>query len=175
MNHRSDDSGFSLVEVVLAIGVIAFAIVAILGVLPIGLSANHSSQGETRATQIAQDIFAALENQARPLASPASALNPGAYINQQATVPEPTASPGVFNQPVNLTGGTYNWGADSDGNLAQSYTASLAYKVTVTIAANPATSPTPFDSTYSALVTVRVAWQPVNQNYRDFTRVITRY
>ena len=174
MNRRFS-AAFSLVEVVLAIGVIAFAVVAILGLLPVGLSTNHSSQGETRATQIAQDIFAALENQARPLASPASALNPSAYINQQMTIPEPTASPSPFNQPLNLTGGTYNWGADSDGNLRSNYTPTLPYQVTVTVTPSPATSPTPFNSTYAATVTVRVAWRPVAQNYRDFTRIITRY
>lgn len=175
MKHKHSTAAFSLVEVVLAIGVVAFAIVAIIGLIPAGLSANHSSQGETRATQIAQDIFAALENQARPLFSPtAPPLNTSAYINQQPTVPQPTASPSPFIQSVNLNGGTFTWSADSDGNL-KTYQANLPYKVTVTITPNPATSPAPFNPGYACTVAVRVAWQPVTQNYRDFTRVITRY
>jgi len=42
-------AGFSLVEVVLALGVVAFAIVAILGIVPTGLSSSHGAQDETRA------------------------------------------------------------------------------------------------------------------------------
>src|SRR5438132_12920260 len=55
--------GFSLAEVVLALGVVSFAIVAILGVLPLGLQTGKSSQDETRATQIAQSVFASLTTQ----------------------------------------------------------------------------------------------------------------
>src|SRR5437588_10791841 len=55
---------FSLVEVVLALGVISFAIVAILGIFPIGLSTGHSAQDETRAPQIAQMILSSLTAQA---------------------------------------------------------------------------------------------------------------
>src|SRR3954467_13083751 len=57
-------NAFSLVEVVLALGVISFAIVAILGVFPVGLSTGHSAQDETRAPQIAQMILSSLTAQA---------------------------------------------------------------------------------------------------------------
>ena len=43
--------GFSLVEVVLALGVVGFALVAILGVFPVGLTTQHSAQDDTRAAQ----------------------------------------------------------------------------------------------------------------------------
>jgi uncharacterized protein (TIGR02598 family) len=174
MKRFRSKTGFSLVEVVLAIGVIGFAIVAILGVLPVGLSSSHSSQGETRATQIAQDTFAALSTQARTTVSPTT-LNPSAVVNQLSTSGQSTPNPTAFNQNVALTGGTYTWGADSDGNLKSSYTLALPYKVTVTITLDPATSPTPFNNGYAATVAIRIAWQPINQNYRDFTRVITKY
>ncbi|GAB4171444.1 MAG: hypothetical protein Fur0032_10650 [Terrimicrobiaceae bacterium] len=51
---------FSLVEVVLALGVISFAIVAIMGMLPVALRTGLDSQRETRATNIARMIFSDL-------------------------------------------------------------------------------------------------------------------
>lgn len=49
--------GFSLIEIVLAIGIIAFAIVAIMGMFPVALRSAQESQRETRAALIAQDIY----------------------------------------------------------------------------------------------------------------------
>jgi len=52
--------GFSLVEVVLALGVISFALVGIMGLFPVALKSAQESQRETRATLIAQQIFSDL-------------------------------------------------------------------------------------------------------------------
>ena len=49
-------SGFSLIEVTLAIGVIAFALLAILGLIPIGMRSGRESIDATRTAQIAQDV-----------------------------------------------------------------------------------------------------------------------
>src|SRR5438046_9902555 len=56
--------GFSLAEVVIALGVIAIAVVAILALFPAALQTGHSAQDETRAAQIAQTIFPSLAGQA---------------------------------------------------------------------------------------------------------------
>jgi len=56
--------GFTLVEVVIALGVIAVAVLAILAVFPAALQTGHSAQDETRAAQIAQTIFPSLAGQA---------------------------------------------------------------------------------------------------------------
>ena len=53
--------GFSLVEIVLALGVISFAMVGIMGMLPVALRVGLESQRETRATHIAQSIFSDLK------------------------------------------------------------------------------------------------------------------
>jgi uncharacterized protein (TIGR02598 family) len=50
--------GFSLIEVTLALGVIAFALVAIMGLFPVAMKSATESQRETRATFIAQSVFA---------------------------------------------------------------------------------------------------------------------
>ncbi len=56
-------SGFSLIEVVLALGVISFSLVAILAVFPAGFSANRSSIDDTRAAQLAQALVATIDAQ----------------------------------------------------------------------------------------------------------------
>ena len=52
--------GFSLVEVTLAIGVAGFALLAIFGLLPVGLSSNQASIQQTEAANIVTGIVADL-------------------------------------------------------------------------------------------------------------------
>jgi len=54
---RRRQSGFSLVEVVLAVGVIAFAFVAIMGLLPAGLQQFRQAVDNSVCTQIAQRVI----------------------------------------------------------------------------------------------------------------------
>jgi type II secretory pathway pseudopilin PulG len=56
-------AAFSLVEVVLALGVIGFALLAIIGLLPIGLQSGRASIQETRANHLAEQIFSTLRSQ----------------------------------------------------------------------------------------------------------------
>lgn len=60
--HSAVAGAFSLVEVVLAIGVISFALVAIIGLFPVASRTAVESQRETRAALIAQQIFADLRS-----------------------------------------------------------------------------------------------------------------
>jgi len=165
MNRRSKRAthkravAFSLVEVVLALGVIAIAITAILGLLPVALSTGHSAQDETRAAQIAEDMISAMTSQA-----------PTSFTNVTLPVP-PT---------IDLTNPSgYTFSADNDGNLA-AYSPSLPY--TVILAINP--NPAGFDSGYASQVTVRVVSPPLpnpsatptgNQTIRDYVRIISKY
>ena len=50
------NQGFSLIEVTLAIGIIAFAFVALFGLLPTGLQTFRGSIDQTNDTNILQDI-----------------------------------------------------------------------------------------------------------------------
>ncbi|HEY0257242.1 MAG TPA: prepilin-type N-terminal cleavage/methylation domain-containing protein [Candidatus Methylacidiphilales bacterium] len=54
--------GFSLVEVVIALAVISFALLVLIGLLPIALRANQSSAQETQATCILSGVAADLRN-----------------------------------------------------------------------------------------------------------------
>jgi uncharacterized protein (TIGR02598 family) len=50
-------AAFSLVEIVLALGIISFALVGIMGLFPVAMKSAQESQRETRAAQIAMQIF----------------------------------------------------------------------------------------------------------------------
>lgn len=52
---------FSLVEVVIALGIVSFAVVAIVGMLPMALKTAKDSMFETDATLAAQRIFSELQ------------------------------------------------------------------------------------------------------------------
>jgi len=54
-------AGFSLVEVALALGLLAFSLVAMLGVFPVGVTQSASSVDETRGIQLAHSVFSTLQ------------------------------------------------------------------------------------------------------------------
>ena len=47
IHQRKTQGGFSIAEVMLAIGVVAFGLVAVLGVLPVGLTVQKDNREET--------------------------------------------------------------------------------------------------------------------------------
>jgi len=55
-------SGFSLVEVVISIGIFAFVIVGIVGLFPAALRVRAESALDTRAAMIAQQLMAAVDS-----------------------------------------------------------------------------------------------------------------
>ena len=59
--RRRPPTGFSLVEVVIALGIVSFAVLAIVGMLPMALKSAQESMRETDATLIAQRIFSELK------------------------------------------------------------------------------------------------------------------
>lgn len=56
------NSGFSLIEVVLALGLTSFALIGILGMFPLALSTAEDAVIETRVALIAQNIFSDLRD-----------------------------------------------------------------------------------------------------------------
>ena len=56
MIRSSRTSGFSLVEVTLAIGIVGFALLAIVGLIPVGLNSGREAIDATRTSLIAQDV-----------------------------------------------------------------------------------------------------------------------
>jgi uncharacterized protein (TIGR02598 family) len=163
---------FSLVEVVLALGVISIAIVAILGVIPTGLQTSHSAQDETRAAEIAQSVISVMASQSQtnftsvtfPFPSPPPPINLSSSITS-------ATAPAAFLY------------ADNDGQISGSATAAT-YSVSIITDNFSTTSPSPFDSGYANKVTVRIVSPPLasagatpnaNQTVRDYVRIISKY
>ena len=58
--HPLSITAFSLIEIVLALGIISFALVGIMGLFPVAMKSALESQRETRAALIAQQIYSDL-------------------------------------------------------------------------------------------------------------------
>lgn len=54
-------SGFSLVEVTMALGIAGFAMVSLIGLLPVSYTSFHTSARSVTSTQLAQRIFADMQ------------------------------------------------------------------------------------------------------------------
>jgi len=57
MKHRNRSiAAFSLVEVTLALGVAAFCLIAVLGLVPVGVQTNRNATSQTFATNILSGV-----------------------------------------------------------------------------------------------------------------------
>ena len=63
-NYRTD--AFSLVEVTLALGVAAFCMIAVFGLLPVGVQTNQRATSQTGATSIMANVIADLRATPNP-------------------------------------------------------------------------------------------------------------
>jgi uncharacterized protein (TIGR02598 family) len=162
------NKAFSLLEVVIALGVVTVGIVGILGVIPTALQSGKSAQDETRAAHIAQSVFGSLVAQA-----------PSQFTNVQIRLSDgATLSPAIDLRTTLSPAVTLY--ADNDGKLTYSAT-NAAY--TIPIYTNTSV-PGFTDPGTANLVTVRVLWPPIpgqgptpapNQTYRDYVRIISKF
>lgn len=77
-HHRfpARHNAFSLVEVTIAIGIFAFVVVGVMGLLPAGLRLRADSAAETRGVLIAEELFAAARASTN-LANVVTRIGPG--------------------------------------------------------------------------------------------------
>jgi uncharacterized protein (TIGR02598 family) len=165
--------GFSLAEVVIALGVITVGVVAVLGVFPIALQSGHSAQDETRAAHIAQSVFGSLVAQARSQFN-----NVRFLLSDGVTLSQP---------PLDLTAAScaapaLTLYADNDGRLIPNST-NATYAIFVytcnSTCPNSTCSSGFTDPASANAVSVRVAWPAnalaANQTFRDYVRIISKY
>jgi Tfp pilus assembly protein PilV len=166
--QRARTRSFSLLEVVIALGVITVGIVSILAVFPTALQTGHSAQDETRAAHVAQSVFGSL------VAGASSQ-----FSNVQLPL-YPSPSPAPTPLSINLTTGSgttpaVTLYADNDGNLVANST-NAAYAILIY---TNNTVPGFTDPASANQVTVRVAWPAsapaANQTFRDYVRIISKY
>jgi uncharacterized protein (TIGR02598 family) len=60
MRKLSAASAFSLVEVTLALGIAAFCLIAVFGLMPVGVQTNRNATSQTRATNVMAAVIADL-------------------------------------------------------------------------------------------------------------------
>lgn len=154
MHAHQRSPGFSLVEVTLALGVVGFALVAILALVPVGMKSGGEAIDATHTSLIGQDI------QKRVKSSAVSA---------------------TFTSTSNVNG---TWFYDHDGVFVGTSTSSTAfYRADTTIykdwGANP--SPPNIDATLLRPVTAQLRWPvntstgtPLGSNSTSFTFYVRR-
>jgi hypothetical protein len=60
VNHHTCSNAFSLTEVTLALGVAAFCLLAVFGLIPVGVQTNRNATSQTAATNMAALVVADL-------------------------------------------------------------------------------------------------------------------
>ncbi len=130
-------SAFSLVELTIAIGIAAFCLIAVFGLVPIGVQTNRNATSQTAATSIVSSVLADIRTTA---GTTASATPSPLY---QIVVPARDSS--------NTTPQTRYFG--STGQFTTSLDGNSRYQLNVTFPANP--GPGTFKATYA---NVKVTW-----------------
>ena len=132
-------SAFSLVEVTLALGIAAFCLIAVFGLMPVSLQTNRNAISQTAATSIISSVLADIRTAARATAS---------------------ATPSPLYQIIIPARDTSNTTPqiryfDTAGQFTTSPIANSRYQLNVTFPANP--GPGTSKTTYSYL---QVTWPP---------------
>jgi uncharacterized protein (TIGR02598 family) len=143
--------GFSLVEVTLAIGLIAFALLAVVGLLPIGIQSSKDAGDDTRTSAIAQDVFNRAQGQ----------LN--AYVAANGALPSNPLTGIFFYYDVDgrfLAQATPSAPLSSGSAVAGAlYQAQVTFGAPAAFAGASATYPTAnVDQTVLSAVKVAVGW-----------------
>lgn len=139
--QRQAHQAFSLVEVALALGIAAIALVAIIGLIPIGLNTNQASSEQTAVAGLAAGIVADL--QATPVAVPPVVKNSLRY-----QVPLP-ASGGATHTLFLREDGVLVGGIDTNADATQD----ARYRATIFI-----TAPTAANQKTATLVRIQMSW-----------------
>ena len=165
-------AAFSLVEVVIALGIITVGVTAVLALFPTALQSGHSAQDETRAAHIAQSIFGSL------VAGASSRFNAAPIVFSS---PSPAPTPLSINLTVSSSPTRPTVCVDNDGNLAPASPTDPAcpnYAYAIYIFTNNSV-PGFTDPASANEVTVRVAWPAnapaANQTFRDYVRIVSKY
>jgi uncharacterized protein (TIGR02598 family) len=132
-------SAFSLVEVTLALGIAAFCLIAIVGLLPIGMTSNQTATEQTASVGILSGIAADLR--ATPRTSPPG----GAATSVQYALAIPASPNGASTQTLFFA---------EDGTFSAAMGATSRYRVVVSFAPNTA-------ARSATMATLKATWPAV--------------
>jgi Tfp pilus assembly protein PilV len=129
--------GFSLIEVTIALGVVAMCLTTIFALLPLGLQTSQNA-----AQQVASaDIMGAVTTDLR--ATPVTSPRGGAATSPQFAIPIP-ANPVTTGTPLTLF-------FNSEGQFSSSLTPNSRYRLTITFVPNSS-------SRSATLVALKMTW-----------------
>ena len=128
--NRAGESAFSLIEVVLALAVMSFALVAVVGLFSVGLQTNKESSDQLQATDVASLLISA--RRAQPTGTLSNFALPALNVAQVSS-----AATGVL--------------LSLDGTVASS-SATAPFRVAYTVGTNAVTG------SKSALVYLLIWW-----------------
>lgn len=112
MNPRSTSvpakrSGFTLIEIALTLGIIAFALVAIIGLIPVALQADRAAADDTALAAAANRVASDLYGRGFAYLSATSTAKPWPYYFDSEGIPMPAAT-GALYECVIVQAGTAN-------------------------------------------------------------------
>ena len=136
--QRVRRSGFSLVEVTLALGVAAFCLVVVFGLIPVGMKSNQAAVEQTAASGILSAVIADLR------ATPATLPQGQQTASQQFAITIP-ANPVAATQTATLY-------FNESGEYSQTLGADSRYRLTVTFPPNGTNAKT------ATFVNLKVSW-----------------
>jgi uncharacterized protein (TIGR02598 family) len=143
--------GFSLVETVIALGVVSFCLLNVMALLPIGLASNRDSLQKTAAASIAAEVSSDLRQ--APVTVGSASQSPRFQIGQSSTTSTTTVL--YFGSDDSFLNGTAS-GATVSGNWL--------YRATVTVGATTSGSTVPVRIlvTWPALADSNPSLSPAN-------------
>ena len=122
--HNSSCAGFSLIEVVIALGIFSFCIVAIVGLLPVGMNSLRSVSNENNAIHIASSIEGIWE--VAPLGSTITISNVITNLPISASQ-NSTYYFDEFGEPTNSTGATLKMNYTTAASSGNSTTVNMTF------------------------------------------------
>jgi type II secretory pathway pseudopilin PulG len=141
MRKLSAGAAFSLVEVTFALGIAAFCLIAVFGLMPVGVQTNRNATSQTAATNIITTVVADIRATPKTTASSATSAQFGINIPTDPTSP---ADPPPCS-------GTQTFYLNREGQVV---TIDARYRVVITFIRNPTATATT-RATYARL---KVSW-----------------
>jgi type II secretory pathway pseudopilin PulG len=147
-------AAFSLVEVTFALGIAAFSLIAVFGLMPVGVQTNRNATSQTAATNIMAAVIADLR------ATPKTRATSSQF---DINIPSDPTSPPVFVPPniVPCSGGQTSITSqiryiDRQGQATTSISSNSRYRLIVTFVRNTTATAT----TGATYANVKATWPP---------------
>lgn len=153
-------NGFTLVEVTIALGVVAFGFIAILGLLPTGLNTFRSAMDNSVGAQIAQKVINDAQQKDFDTLVASGNTSTVRYLDDQGNeLGISDKAKAIYHANTRVVTATGMPGASTNSNLAT---------VTIQVAKNPGNLTLPTDGTNSTL------WKQGAMNMVTFSAQISR-